>query len=243
MAVYGYPWPEIVRCDQFPLDNDMCIMAQHTLGGVDGDGDGDVKVKVTSDSTTNQPNWSPSDKVEYKGERKNGEKHHHHHIQTLAETQEELHRIESQSHSQSQLEENNHQQGRQSSVGGGGGGGNSGPSESTSTMDPLLTTYCRSQWSLRTKASFRGYSSDLIHGRLRSYKIIHGAGTFKGRQHAQIWADANSTILFPSQLTWRHLLHHTNSNMRFFIMGYTMEGRNKATLISEWPVSPEHSLR
>lgn len=33
MSKYGYPWPHIVRCDQFPVDNDMCIMAQHGLAG------------------------------------------------------------------------------------------------------------------------------------------------------------------------------------------------------------------
>lgn len=33
MSKYGYPWPHIVRCDQFPVDNDMCIMPQHGLGG------------------------------------------------------------------------------------------------------------------------------------------------------------------------------------------------------------------
>lgn len=28
MAHYGYPWPDMVRCDKFPLDNDMCIGVQ-----------------------------------------------------------------------------------------------------------------------------------------------------------------------------------------------------------------------
>lgn len=28
MTDYGYPWPEIVSCEQFPIDNDMCIQAQ-----------------------------------------------------------------------------------------------------------------------------------------------------------------------------------------------------------------------
>ncbi|XP_037076841.1 secreted frizzled-related protein 5-like [Pollicipes pollicipes] len=28
MAEYGFPWPDIVRCDKFPVDNDMCIKAQ-----------------------------------------------------------------------------------------------------------------------------------------------------------------------------------------------------------------------
>lgn len=28
MLNYGYPWPTIVGCEQFPVDNDMCIMAQ-----------------------------------------------------------------------------------------------------------------------------------------------------------------------------------------------------------------------
>ncbi|XP_054721049.1 secreted frizzled-related protein 5-like [Uloborus diversus] len=25
MRAYGFPWPDMVRCDKFPLDNDMCI--------------------------------------------------------------------------------------------------------------------------------------------------------------------------------------------------------------------------
>ena len=36
MSRYGYPWPEIVKCDQFPSDNDMCISEQHARGGVEG---------------------------------------------------------------------------------------------------------------------------------------------------------------------------------------------------------------
>ena len=28
MAEYGYPWPDIVRCDKFAEDNDMCIKPQ-----------------------------------------------------------------------------------------------------------------------------------------------------------------------------------------------------------------------
>ncbi|XP_013787937.1 secreted frizzled-related protein 5-like [Limulus polyphemus] len=34
MNTYGYPWPDMVRCDQFPLDNDMCITVQSTVEGV-----------------------------------------------------------------------------------------------------------------------------------------------------------------------------------------------------------------
>lgn len=28
MLRYGYPWPDMVRCDKFPVDNDMCISVQ-----------------------------------------------------------------------------------------------------------------------------------------------------------------------------------------------------------------------
>lgn len=28
MRAYGYPWPDMFRCDKFPADNDMCIAAQ-----------------------------------------------------------------------------------------------------------------------------------------------------------------------------------------------------------------------
>jgi secreted frizzled-related protein 5 len=28
MLHYGFPWPEMLRCDKFPLENDMCIRPQ-----------------------------------------------------------------------------------------------------------------------------------------------------------------------------------------------------------------------
>nr|CAD7433845.1 unnamed protein product [Timema monikensis] len=28
MKTYGFPWPDMFRCDKFPLDNDMCIASQ-----------------------------------------------------------------------------------------------------------------------------------------------------------------------------------------------------------------------
>ena len=34
MLKYGFPWPEMLRCDQFPSDNDLCI----GLRGVDAHG-------------------------------------------------------------------------------------------------------------------------------------------------------------------------------------------------------------
>ena len=30
MATYGFPWPSMLDCDKFPLDNDMCIAS---MGG------------------------------------------------------------------------------------------------------------------------------------------------------------------------------------------------------------------
>jgi len=29
MSKYGYPWPDMLRCDKFPLDNDLCIGLQN----------------------------------------------------------------------------------------------------------------------------------------------------------------------------------------------------------------------
>ncbi|XP_052832440.1 frizzled-1 [Octopus bimaculoides] len=31
MVQWGYPWPKILGCDQFPLDHDLCIHPQHTI--------------------------------------------------------------------------------------------------------------------------------------------------------------------------------------------------------------------
>ena len=28
MANHGFPWPSMLDCDKFPLDNDMCITSQ-----------------------------------------------------------------------------------------------------------------------------------------------------------------------------------------------------------------------
>lgn len=30
MQTYSFPWPDMLNCDKFPLDNDMCITVQHT---------------------------------------------------------------------------------------------------------------------------------------------------------------------------------------------------------------------
>ncbi|VDM71659.1 unnamed protein product [Strongylus vulgaris] len=30
MSVYGFPWPEMLSCDKYPEDNDMCIKAINT---------------------------------------------------------------------------------------------------------------------------------------------------------------------------------------------------------------------
>lgn len=30
MQTYSFPWPDMLNCDNFPLDNDMCITVQHT---------------------------------------------------------------------------------------------------------------------------------------------------------------------------------------------------------------------
>lgn len=33
MRTYGFPWPDMVRCDKFPYDNDMCITIQSQDSG------------------------------------------------------------------------------------------------------------------------------------------------------------------------------------------------------------------
>lgn len=238
MAIYGYPWPEVVKCDQFPLDNDMCIMAQHARGGVIGGDRDETRTSSATTTTTTAVISRPSNSeqsivhkqsTDSRDKTNNKSTERHQHMHTMAEIAEETHRTIDE-------EQKHHHLDTMSTI---------------SQINPFILSYCRSQWSLRTKASFRKYTNDLIHGRLRSYKIIHGSGSFKGRQHAQLWADINSTVLWPhkdeQELTWNKLLHPKsggfNSNTRFFIMGYTMQGRNKATFITEWPASADHSFR
>ena len=37
MQAYGFPWPPMLDCDKFPLDNDMCITAQSVREAAAGD--------------------------------------------------------------------------------------------------------------------------------------------------------------------------------------------------------------
>ena len=37
MKKYGFPWPDMLRCDKFPLENDMCISSQSKNGQADGE--------------------------------------------------------------------------------------------------------------------------------------------------------------------------------------------------------------
>ena len=44
MATYGFPWPSMLDCDKFPLDNDMCIASMsEKSGGSSGVGVGGGK--------------------------------------------------------------------------------------------------------------------------------------------------------------------------------------------------------
>ena len=36
MKTYGFPWPTMLDCDKFPLDNDMCISSQSDKEETDG---------------------------------------------------------------------------------------------------------------------------------------------------------------------------------------------------------------
>lgn len=99
MSRYGYPWPDIVKCDQFPADNDMCISEQHAKGGVGGLGPSpssslpvshyDVYPDGTPMGVTSSPSSSrvPSSTEGSKGKtgsrskkrKKKRKQHHHHH--------------------------------------------------------------------------------------------------------------------------------------------------------------------
>ncbi len=43
MKTYGFPWPTMLDCDKFPLDNDMCIASQS-----DKEADGELLNYVTN---------------------------------------------------------------------------------------------------------------------------------------------------------------------------------------------------
>ena len=45
MQAYGFPWPPMLDCDKFPLDNDMCITAQSVRAGA-GDNSQEVETET-----------------------------------------------------------------------------------------------------------------------------------------------------------------------------------------------------
>ena len=47
MQAYGFPWPPMLDCDKFPLDNDMCITAQSVRSR--------VATKIFEDSSWTTP--------------------------------------------------------------------------------------------------------------------------------------------------------------------------------------------
>jgi len=51
MRNYGFPWPEMLRCDKFPLDNDLCVGLQHHRDDERG---------TTMKSNQNQTKCSPN---------------------------------------------------------------------------------------------------------------------------------------------------------------------------------------
>jgi hypothetical protein len=63
MTRFGYPWPKILNCYQFPIDNNMCIQAQSVAKRVSNE----MKLLKSSKHpknkskyqkvNINQPNW------------------------------------------------------------------------------------------------------------------------------------------------------------------------------------------
>ena len=54
MQAYGFPWPPMLDCDKFPLDNDMCITAQSVRGGGAGGDTQEIEVEDTDKTRGHQ---------------------------------------------------------------------------------------------------------------------------------------------------------------------------------------------
>ena len=49
MQAYGFPWPPMLDCDKFPLDNDMCITAQSVRSAGSGSQEMETGVEVVEE--------------------------------------------------------------------------------------------------------------------------------------------------------------------------------------------------
>nr|AJS19018.1 secreted frizzled related protein 1/5 [Ptychodera flava] len=66
MLEHGYPWPEMLRCNKLPLDNDLCIKAQMKNSTAEGEvpGEGDIitpiyEGEIIPDSGDNEGKGTP----------------------------------------------------------------------------------------------------------------------------------------------------------------------------------------
>lgn len=241
MRKYGYPWPTIVKCDQFPVDNDMCIMAQHAVGGVIGE-----------QTTRRPPATTPQSKVngeKRKRKRKKNRKEHHvdkhtgHRIRNHHENGRELasfgedltgkpvhHHLQplplpSMSH---KLGENVHSKVARSEP-----SSHNQADSRQSLHNMIMSRVCHSQWSLKARATSvtRTRDGELVM-KLRNHRVLHGELRQPGGHPVEITVPANLT----QELESRGLNDELDTRKRYYLMGTTVEGgANIATLAIPWP--------
>lgn len=52
MKTYGFPWPDMLKCDKFPPDNDMCITPQSIANSTEGETSFIITITIKNKYTT-----------------------------------------------------------------------------------------------------------------------------------------------------------------------------------------------
>ena len=249
MSRYGYPWPHIVRCDQFPVDNDMCIMAQHGLGGgvvglpreSEANSSNSQPVELYPDGTpkgTVVPSQVGKDGKSKK--RRKGKKsrkvstssttstlstlHVHHHLQTMTEQQETV-------KASPPVEP-----GVQSSS-------ITGSNENKAhVQDRILSGYCQSDWSLKVRATSSLNPDGSIGLHVKSYRVLWGLhGSEMRPSLITVPANVSQEIASSaSQINQAHTRTAEQDKTRFYVMGNTRGPLYLANFAIFWPHKSPH---
>ncbi|RWS26415.1 Secreted frizzled-related protein 5-like protein [Leptotrombidium deliense] len=171
MIKYGYPWPTIVRCDQFPVDNDMCIQAQHSKP----QNEAKVAQKVAAKPEDLEPqkhHFNPEPQKSEKRRNKHKRKHKH----TTGEpesvgvvggvwnwnSEETTRNTKSDFLVETPVDTRKTENSNANTNGDG-----------KKIYTEVLDKYCSSEWSLKARATLHKTNNGTVFT-IRNYKVLHG---------------------------------------------------------------------
>ncbi|RWS15562.1 Secreted frizzled-related protein 5-like protein [Dinothrombium tinctorium] len=221
MIKYGYPWPNIVRCDQFPVDNDMCIQAQHKNTKIDLNL-ANKAITSPGDLEPQKHHFNPQTQKPEKRRNKHKRKHKHDNHRGVNENEsgkpgapwnwnpphEETKSTKSEFLVENPVEKRNT---------------NENDVDGKKIFMDIISKYCLSEWSIKARGAIQR-ANNSVALKVRNYRVLHGNFPSESKT-VQIHVPLNiSEELSKSELT-------KGARRRFYIMGRARE----AVFVMHWP--------